>query len=109
MDIKRFFACVVSVETGRKEIKNLIFDIKKAEKEVHWPTTKDITVDLTGVFYKRSMRFENIKNVKLVDDQLKINYSANVHDDGNSAKVSAKDTTIGIPINLISSITLEVK
>ena len=34
MKIERFYAYVSSLETGREEIKNLISDVKKAEKEV---------------------------------------------------------------------------
>ena len=109
MDIKRFYAYVSSLETGRAEIKNLIAEIKKAEKEARWYyTTKDIEIDLTGVLFRRRMQFERIENIKLVNDQLKISYSANVHND-NSVDVSTKDTNISIPIKLINMIKVEIK
>lgn len=107
MDIKRFYAYVTSVEGGRKEINKLIDDTKKAKKEIKYFYTTDIKIDLTGVLFRRRMQFESIDNIKLINDQLNISYSANIHNE-TSVEVSKKDTTISIPIKLINMIEVEM-
>lgn len=106
MKIERFYAYVTSLETGRDEIKKLIKDVKKSEKENAW-YFKDITIELTGILFRRRMQFEKIESIKLINDQLNISYSANVHNE-TSVEVSDKDATIGIPIKLINMIKVEM-
>jgi hypothetical protein len=108
MNIKRFYTYVSSVEEGGKRIKSLIEDINKAKKAMKYSYATNIIVDLNGSLYARRIELDRIDNIKVVDGELKISFLGRVRRDNKTYELIDKDATIGIPIKMVDSITVDV-
>lgn len=108
MDIKRFYTFLPSVEEGGERIKELIKDINKAKKDLKYSYATNVKVNLNGGLYTRAIELERIDNIKLFNNELKINFLARVRRDNKNYTLIDKDTTISIPIKMIDSIEVDV-
>ena len=108
MNIKRFYTFMPSVEEGGERIRELIKDINKAKKDMKYSYATNIKVNLNGSLYTRAIELERIDNIKVVNNELKINFIARVRRDNKHFELIDKDTTISIPIRMIDSIEVDV-
>ena len=108
MNIKRFYVYVPSVEEGGERIKELIKDINKAKKDMKYSYATNVKVDLHGCLDTRTIALDRIDNIKVANNELKVNFLARVRRDDKNYTLIDKDTTISIPIRMIDSIEVDV-
>lgn len=108
MEDRRFHAIVKTVKEGGENIKRLIADVEEAQKDMKYGHYYDtnIKISFNGSLRTRRIELEDIDKMEVVNDQLKISFSAwvcrnNVH------CLDSRDTTFTIPIKMIE--TLEAK
>ncbi len=108
MNIKRFYVYTPSVVEGGERIRELIKDINKAKKDMRYSYATNIKVNINGGLHTRAIELERIDKIKVVNNELRIDFLARVRRDNEHYELIDKDTTIGIPIRWIDSVEVDV-
>lgn len=109
MEDRRFHAIVKTVKEGGENIKRLIADVENAQKDMKYGCYFDthVKISFNGSFRVRRIELEDIENMEVVNDQLKISFSAWVCRN-NVPCLDSRGATFTIPIKMIETIEVKV-